>query len=312
MKRSFTLLTLAAVALFTASCSKSADMSQAAEVAFNIEKGDLLTKTISDGKQADQLYYVVFKCDAAGTKTAIEGTVNSVSFPYSSLKVNLAKGFSYKLLFFAQNTELQAYTVTTADGYSAIMEADYSKLTTGSEAGDAFFAYKDITVTGPMTETVTLRRAVAQVNVGCNDFADFGATAASDLASVGVSFTDLPTKVQLFDGSVLETSGSVTPVVFADAASPMTDPDTITVGENEYKYVSMNYVLAPSPEPTLIGAAFSFTALDSSPVASISVSNVPVRMNHRTNIIGQLLTGSAVFNIVIDEQFDEPDYDVIY
>lgn len=306
------MIAVVAVILLAASCKKTEQPAafqgeEFVEVSFTIDATDVLTKTISDGKQADQLYYVVFKSD--GSKTTMEATLNNITFPYS-LQLKLAQGFSYKVFFFAQNTALQAYTVTTADGNSAILEADYSKIATGDEAADCFYAYKDVNVTGPMTGTVTLYRAVAQVNVGTTDFTEFAATALSDLSTVTVSYADIPKKVQLLDGSVLETTGTTANVVFSAATCPMSDPEVLTVGTDTYKYLSMNYVLAPKPASTLFDAVYTFSAANQSVITTVSVPNVPVQMNHRTNILGQVLTGSVVFNIVIDETFDDPDYAV--
>ena len=311
MKKIFSVIALAALLAGAASCNKAAEAPGAEqEVAFRIEAGSALTKAISDGLQTNQLYYVVFKQDAAGTKTTVEATVSNITFPYN-LSLKLAKGFSYKVFFFAQNTALQAYTITTANGYSAILEADYSKIATGSEAADAFYAYKDISVSGALNETVTLRRAVAQVNVGCDDYSEFAATAPSALGTVTVSYKDIPSKVQLFDGSVLATTGVEANVNFAAVASPMTDPDILTVGSATYKYLSMNYVLAPrGADNYLFDASYTFKTADETVVSSFNVPNVPVQMNHRTNILGQILTGTAQFNIVIDPDFFDPDFQV--
>lgn len=307
MKKLFYSFLFAALMLLPAACNKSEPVQQDCTLNFRLEAGEAGVKAISDGAQANQLYYVVFKTDAAGTKTSVEGTLSSISFPYN-LTLKLAKGFSYKVFFFAQNTALQAYTITTANGYSAILEADYSKIATGDEAADAFYAYKDITVNGTLNATVTLRRAVAQVNVGIDDFAAFSGTAPSALAKVTATYTDIPSRVQLLDGSVLATTGTSAAVEFSAVSSPMTNPSTLTIGSDSYKYLSMNYVLAPKPATTLFDAAYAFLAADNTQITLISVPNVPIRMNHRTNLLGSLLTGSAIFNIVIDATFDTPDY----
>ena len=46
-------------------------------------------------------------------------------------------------------------------------------------------------------------------------------------------------------------------------------------------------------------------------VVSHTVTNVPIRKNYRTNILGDLLTTGATFNIVVDERFEVPDY-IVY
>jgi hypothetical protein len=40
----------------------------------------------------------------------------------------------------------------------------------------------------------------------------------------------------------------------------------------------------------------------------LEVANVPYQRNYRTNIIGDFLTEIAQVNVVVMEEFDEPDY----
>ena len=308
MKKLYSYLLLTVAFVLVAACSKpepDAFMAEEmAEVNFTIMAENIATRAISDGTKADQLYYVIFKGDEDGTKTTVEGTLNNITFPYK-LSLRLAKGNTYKAFFFAQNTTLQAYTVTTATGYSAILEADYTKMATGDDNVDAFYNYHDFSVTGTISESVTLYRAVAQVNVGAQDFSEFNATASSPIDKVVTVFKDLPTKVQLLDGTVLASTDATT--AFGAVDTPMSD-ETLVVGETTYQWVAMNYVLAPKPASALIDATYYLTAENQSTVATVAVSNVPIQMNYRTNILGQLLTGNVEFNIVIDENFNTPDF----
>ena len=312
MKKLYSYLFLAVAFVLAAACSKpeqdAFDAAEMVDVNFTIQAENVATRAISDGTKADQLYYVIFKGDEAGTKTTVEATLDNVTFPYT-LTLRLAKGNDYTAFFFAQNTELQAYTITTADGCSAILEADYSKMATDDDDADAFYNYHEFSVTGTISENVTLYRAVAQVNVGTLDFTEFNATASSPIANVVTRFEDLATKVQLLDGTVLESTDAFTTFIPVD--TPMAE-ESLTVSETEYEWVSMNYVLAPKAANALINAQYILNAQDQSQVTTISVSNVPVQMNYRTNILGQLLTGEVEFNIVIDENFNTPDFVVNY
>ena len=71
----------------------------------------------------------------------------------------------------------------------------------------------------------------------------------------------------------------------------------------------MNYFLAEagSSQNVDVVARFESSSTGAVPV-EISVPHVPVRRNYRTNIIGNILTEQAVFNIIIDPNFKTPDY----
>jgi hypothetical protein len=81
----------------------------------------------------------------------------------------------------------------------------------------------------------------------------------------------------------------------------------------------MNYLLVPgqvrmadtkiTTESGLVTTTLTVYAGDTQ-VNEMSVANVPVQSNHRTNILGNLLTDKVNFNVVIDPVFDNPDYNV--
>lgn len=307
MKKIFSYVVLAVAFFMAAACSKSveeAGKEEYIEVSFTIQADNIATRAISDGTKADRLYYVIFKGNEAGTKTTVEDTLKNITFPYQ-LTLRLAKGNTYTGFFFAQNQELQPYIINTADGCSAILTADYSKMATGDDRADAFYAYHNFAVYAGHSEEVTLKRAVAQVNLGTIAYEDFNATAASPLDVVQVNFWDIPTRVQLRDGSVLSTTEYHQS--FRPVDSPMSD-EVLTVNDEEYTWLAMNYMLAPSAGTEIVKAQYYLVAENNVPITGTGASNFPVRMNYRTNILGQILTGDIEFTIVIDEDFNTPDY----
>ena len=72
----------------------------------------------------------------------------------------------------------------------------------------------------------------------------------------------------------------------------------------------MNYFLVPSNEATIETSLRLYEDGNANAVRDITVPNVPVQKNHRTNIVGNLFTEDVNFLVIIDERFDQPDYNV--
>ena len=87
-------------------------------------------------------------------------------------------------------------------------------------------------------------------------------------------------------------------VTFALADIPT---EKLTVDGVDYVYLEMNYMLAPA-EKTLIDATFSVNDADGE-INTINFSNVPIQRNWRTNIVGNLLTSTVDFNVIIDPEY---------
>ncbi|MBQ3083553.1 MAG: right-handed parallel beta-helix repeat-containing protein, partial [Alistipes sp.] len=106
-------------------------------------------------------------------------------------------------------------------------------------------------------------------------------------------------------------AGTETPVTFACAA-PMTGADeTITIKGTAYKYVSMNYILPAMPTDAYDVDITFCTANEVKQYSVPTFAGVTFERNHRTNIMGSLLTDPAKFVVEIDEEFDDEDHDVV-
>ena len=127
-------------------------------------------------------------------------------------------------------------------------------------------------------------------------------------------------KLNVVDGTV---SGA-TDVTYTEANLPgeplMVDADGDGT-KDSYKYLSMCYVLpndaTDGTQKTLASTEFTFkpaagTADVSDVIIKDGLQNVPLQRNYRTNIVGDILTRSQQFKIVVDPAFDEPDNNVVY
>ena len=275
---------------------------------------ELQSRAYGDGSVAKTLHYavyegdnVIFASDVANSPAVV--TVGDNNF---TLKLNLVKGKTYDLLFWADATTGSPYTFTSS---TKSVTVTYDN-TGNNENRDAFFqAVKGLTVNGPVQKTVELRRPFAQVNVGTSDLDAFRA-ANKDITSTTMTVSGVYDTLNLLSG---EASGSTT--VEYTAAIPV--GESFPVDATKYDYLAMNYILTgatvanssdvQNADRELIDIDYKVTCNDGHEI-DYSFTNVPIQRNYRTNIYGALLTNPANFDIEVIPGFnDEPgiDYDPI-
>src|SRR5690554_2020131 len=324
-KKLFLGMFVAAGMLLATSCSnEELDVVQSgneAQVTFSLAaEGGIATRAISDGESADLLYYAIFDADG-NLITTINGSTAGLlkkenAFPNGSKKdevtVTLAKGQEYTAVFWAQDEDCNAYTVTAeTDGLKIAVDYEGNN---NDETRDAFFKAETFNVTGNAKIDVELKRPFAQINVGVTE-ADWDAAVASGItiSESKVVIKNAATSINLLDGTV---SGEQ--VVEYDFAAIPTDPATLEVDVNrdgaiqddeKYKYLSMSYILTSAERTTLEsdGLQFTFKSGGNDIVFDEGLHQVPVQRNWRTNILGKLLTGDITFEVVI-----VPDYEDNY
>ncbi len=289
--------------LFATSCQNdeldAVQSGNEATVSFTLGvEGGVQTRAISDGLGAKELHYRVFDENGAPISDALGKKVESVtSYPHE-VKLTLAKGQTYKVAFWAQNAECEAYTVDE----NMNLTINYAGAN-NDEKRDAFFKTVDLTVTGNQTVPVVLKRPFAQLNVGVTA-EDWTAAVNSGVtvAKSQVEISKVARTMNLVDGSVSDETN-----LTYDLADIPTQ--RLKVGDVEYHYLSMCYFLVNAgPEgtekATLENVKFTFDSDGKDIVLEEGLNSVPVQRNWRTNIIGKLLTGDIQFNIVIDNEFD--------
>lgn len=274
------------------------------EVSFCLDVENLpVTRAISDGTGATQLMYGVF--NEAGELIISKNVVNNVTALLTQegykMSVSLTKGQSYKAVFWAQNPNCEAYTVSD----DMQLTVNYEGIN-NDEARDAFYAATEIfKVEGTRTIGVVLKRPFAQVNVGAFPF-DFehAAEQGVDIATSSANIQNVPNQLNMFTG---EATGEVE-VNYSLNTIPeeelVVDVDNNGVTES-YVYLSMSYLLA-SPTSSTHAMSFVFAEADgSNPIDfNTGLESVPVCRNWRTNIVGQFLTGDISFNVKIDPIYE--------
>ena len=306
MRKTTTLKTLAAAALslLAASCAKEqlTDNGGQAGVSFTLEvPGAPATKAIGDGTTAKTLYYQVF--DEQGNTVGLDAQTTKFGTD-GKAKVNfqLVKDQTYNFIFWAQTSEAGYYTI--ADNDLRTITANYSGKKSNDENFDAFFAVeKALKISGPVTKDITLKRPFAQINIGTKGTITAG-TASRPIeftdATSTVTVTGIPTVFSPLANADAQL-GTPADVTFDTADAPA---GNITVNGTDYTLLAMNYVFASETgDVTDITATLTVE----NKKVPLSVPNAPIKRNWRTNIVGNLLTAEAGFDIVIDPNFDDDE-----
>lgn len=300
MKKVF-LFALVAGAVLLTSCAKEevsgTQSGSAGVLTFNAQlPGGLATRAIGDGTTATTLSYAVY---ATGETTPLITSEDEVTFVNRKATVNLrlAANKSYDIIFWADAPQ-SPYTVNF-DTQSVTV--DYENALSNDEARDAFYyVATGIATDAPVSEDITLTRPFSQLNIGTNDTAE-AAKAGLVVEKTKVSVKAYST-LNLMEGTVADQ----TDVLFDLNVLP-TDPSQFTVeGKGTYDYLAMNYLLIGADQELV---DCTFTVNDgNADIRSLTVTNVPVQRNYRTNIFGSLLTTSADFEVTIEPEFSEPDH----
>lgn len=299
-------LLLLAMCAFMCACTNEQEpvAPETVEVSFNLDvENQPITRAISDGTGATQLMYGVF--NEAGelviSKNVVENVTALLTPEGYKMSVSLTKGQSYKAVFWAQNPDCEAYTVSD----DMQLTVNYEGIN-NDEARDAFYAATEIfKVEDSRTVGVVLKRPFAQVNVGAFPF-DFehAAEQGVDIATSSANIQNVPNQLNMFTGEAtgeVEVSYSLNTIPEEEL---VVDVDNNGVRES-YVYLSMSYLLA-SPTSSTHAMSFVFAeAGGSNPIDfNTGLESVPVCRNWRTNIVGQFLTGNVSFNVKIDPIYE--------
>ena len=244
--------------------------------------------------------------------------------------LTLAKNVKYDIVFWAYadkapyNFDEPNAKINVTDNYTGLANA---------ENRDAFYGIcREYSVISSETK-VELRRPFAQINFGASDYipyiTDLGLNITSTIdtkahaavdavyenndpvhgrllypARPSVASCTVPTILNVLTGAV----DGAAEVNFATQAIPYETGDKVLLETGEgtekvtYHWMGMNYILAGTDRATIdnIHATFTYNDLD----LVVDVPNVPYRRNYKTNILGNIFTSHAQFNVVIMPEYE--------
>lgn len=303
-------LTFALSALLLAGCSQDDGVmnttGEEVKMSFSVQTGNgaQTRANYGIGENIDQLLCAVYEKTGENTYTFVkqeEGTQQTEGAADFIYEPVLLKGHTYKVVFWAMDKDA---------GYNVNNELTDIKFPTAISANadnmDVFTGHSvDATAGSAQPQTVKLTRPFGQLNF---------ATTAEDLASVRelLSATDevkLTTSVEVsagvmtaydaFNQNGTYSTGSIT---FTTAAIPT---EKITVADTEYEWLSTNFLMT---NQTVTCTLKLF--VNEKEANSLTVNQVPVKANTRTNIYGRLMTGVIKYNVSLDKGFTTPDTDI--
>lgn len=317
MKRYFYLAAAIAGLLMAASCQKESFGSldgDYADVLFTTEiPSGVATRAIADGTTVNKLYYEVYEVTGEGENRVMGDSpeidaVAAISGGRTTISVRLQKNKKYTAIFWAQYEPES----TPQDGESTASPYDvrnlksikvsYDNASANDETRDAFYAVVPNVESRTTAYDVTLKRPFAQVNVATSDYAEISSNEVNYIQSA-LKVTNVANTFKPLDNTATVSGNEELTAIFTKAASP---DETLTIGNNTtYKYLAMAYVLVPSNAETSISTISSDIWLNgvNEPI-SVSYEGATLKQNHRTNLIGNILTGYTNFNIVVDKDFD--------
>lgn len=219
--------------------------------------------------------------DAVQTETALGG-------------IPAIKGKSYAILFWAE-ADGDPYTV---DWTTQTVTINDAALLANNENLDAFFGVHTFTMTETaQQETAYLKRPFAQLNIATTDKSD-----AAD-AKVTVTETyvavEAPKSLNILTG---RTTAAET-VVFDSAAIPV-DKYVDLDKDGKYDLISFNYIFVDT-EKSLTDVTFKYKYSEGSDTMEYVFDKITLERNHRTYIVGSLLTEEVIFNVEINPIWED-------
>ena len=308
MNKLFTYLSVAMLAVAAVSCQKEMVVEEGnGNVTFTIQTPEVATKAIADGTNVNIVRYEVYKAGSGhdnsiiGGKPLIDSKITDFNGK-ATLKLNLLQNQDYVVLFWAEVAGTNYYD--TRDLRNVVV--DYNNLDANDEARAAFCQKLEFNSSKTYSANVTLVRPFAQINLGTTADSINPEVNGYNL-DIESSYMKVVGAATTFSVTSMTTGSETTTVEFAASTVPhdfTPDSEVLTVNDVNYVYLGMNYILAAADAATV-----DVTYEVNTNVGSISrqIPAVPVQKNHRTNLLGNLLTQETAIEIVVDERFAEPD-----
>ena len=284
--------------LFATSCQESLVEPQVGgTTTFTVQVPDQMgTKAIGGHDLVNKLYVEVYA----------QGDIENVIYKTTADKkqdgsfevsINLIQDQHYSIIFWAQKEG--AYIVENLR--SIPMNVNHHN----NESGAAFYAYLGDFVPSGTTQTVTFKRPFAQLNLGTTP-ASLKTDVQSDSLELSKSYIKVGKIAQSFNTIKGYGEGSQEEVMFSLADVP--DEKLYVAGE-KYYYVSMDYLPIEGDNEALV-TVNAVINLGNGQSISHNFTNVPVKENYRTNIVGNLISSTTDFKVEVNDDWAGEDYNV--
>lgn len=305
------LLLIASATLLLAGCAKEQLKDSGAEtVNVTVTAGldGLTTKAVIDGDgKADSLDHWVIEVRDTLQKGVVyywaeksgEKGVRTQTF-----ELTLVKGHTYDIAFWADKSGCY-----DASNLKQLSFTDITKVG-NSDSYDAFFACKRFTASGSTAMTATLYRPLAQVNIITTDLPKLqaGKTETAYLSYKPNTFSfkaTVPTVFDVYSGEAsVEQELTITPAAAVDTCygdyAAAADSTTIHM---IYVLTTLESAKESKSDVRNINFAFKSGGVN----IPYQFTDIPLKRNYRTNIIGALLTNTTEWTVTVDPGWDSKD-----
>ena len=269
--------------------------------------GGMDTKAIADGMNVDEVHYAVYKTKSDehyaidGDEGPLAQGVVPMDAKTATVKLDLLQDQYYTAIFWAQVAGTGYYEV----GDLRTITVAQTEVDGNDESRAAFYATKEFNTKTRENYTVTLYRPFSQLNLGTTE-ESLNPTQAGQTVGYQIVVNESQVVVtglaRTFNTLMGESpAGESVTYTFKSAKVPAQNGEELNVNGKDYHYVAMNYFFVPQNE-ALVTVSYAIKT-DKGDIQNEGIENVPVKKNFRTNIIGNLLTTKAEFEIVVDERF---------
>ena len=278
-------------------------------VTYSVQVPDAIATKANPGSVAGvtELVYEVYRLDASGeiASLAYEDVVTLQNGKTKwDLELEFVKDQKFQVLFWAQKPNIGAYNT----GDLREVSLNSAKLTANVDDYAAFAGYDYVTNCVSHKEgKVTLVRPISQIQVGTDAAGLVLGTEGSNKVNISLTSSSmvvkgLPTTYNVANGEASDDTQEVEYTVNAVPAG------TFTANSKEYTYVAQNYVAFAASLGTTVEV--DFTVKTSEGDVEHTVSNVPLKPNYRTNIVGNLITENADYSIDLEANWADEEYNV--
>lgn len=275
-------------------------------VAFDFTIDDVAaTRAFGDTEGVSRITVYVYDTDG----NFIESKNAAVGGLHGTVTLNLTRGMDYDLAFVAlNNTSSSPYSVDTATG---TLKVNYANMNGSSNElrrdNDLFYnVRKGYKAGSSNTESILLRRPLAQINLGSDDLDaqivkdTYGSTWSSLYANIHINYAH--SEFNILTGEVMDEAHEVTYTTHRMNSSSQGYLGDFPV-PGDYKYLYSAYVLVGENSPLDEITLNVSKTKSGAPNQTLVIPNAPVKRNYRTNVYGSLLTSTSNWQISIDPLF---------
>jgi hypothetical protein len=265
-------------------------------VTYSVQLPDALTsRAFSDGTKAKELHYAVYEVSDEEESGSLRPTLSEnviLSDLEADIQLRLIKNKNYEIAFWAQSPNAP-YTYRDA---TQTVTVDYTNAYANDDDLDAFFGFVEVDADYSYGRTITLTRAVAQLNIGTTDLAK-----AKEM-HINVNRSTISTTAYTKFNLKTTTVSDPQEITFKLADVPSEDEPFPS--DNVETYVSMNYLFAPETDEDLASVTLNVDGR-----FARTFQDIPIKRNHRTNIYGNIFTDESSLKVKVLNDFDIEAWD---